>query len=139
MLIVIIVAVIIIAIFLTYKFFKQACKETEKPYTETICGNCGGPDCIVDCDKPYDPGEVADNASDKLDKDFCKAIGIEQPKHTHTASEITSASFIKPEKDRIVTADEIRHTAYLLASADNFSKNPDYYWIEAEKQLKGTK
>lgn len=138
MLIVFIVAFIIIGLFVVTKYMKDSEKK-EKPYTETICGNCGGPDCPDGCDKPYDPCEVADKASDKLDKDFCKAIGIEQPKHTHTASEITSASFIKPEKDRIVTADEIRHTAYLLASADNFSKNPDYYWIEAEKQLKGTK
>ena len=49
MLTVIIIAVVIIgvAVILSYKNDKN-----EKPYTETICGNCGGPDCIVDCDKP---------------------------------------------------------------------------------------
>lgn len=86
-----------------------------KPHTETICGQCGGPDCIVGCDKPT-PDEHA---------------------HSHDVSKITSASFIKLEKERIVTEDEIRHTAYLIASADNFAKNPAHYWIEAEKQLKG--
>ena len=48
-----------------------------------------------------------------------------------------SERFIKPEKDRIVTDDEVRHTAYLIAAADGFKKNPDTYWCEAEKQLKG--
>ncbi len=90
-------------------------EEREKRHTETICGECGGPDCIVGCDNPT-PDEHA---------------------HSHKASEITSASFIKLEKERIVTADEIRYTAYLIASADNFSKNPEHYWTEAEKQLKG--
>lgn len=56
--------------------------------------------------------------------------------HSHDVSKITSASFIKHEKERIVTEDEIRYTAYLIASADNFSKRPETYWIEAEKQLK---
>ena len=130
MLIVIIVALVIIglAVLLSYKKDKN-----EKPYTENICGNCGGPDCILDCDKPstgYDPVEASNKASDKLDKEFCKAIGIEQP---------ISASFIKPEKERIITQDEIRHTAYLLAAADNFSKHPDTYWCEAEKQLRSGK
>ncbi len=129
MFIVIIVALVIIglAVILSHK------DKNEKPYTETICGNCGGPDCIVDCDKPstvYDPVESANKASDKLDKEFCKAIGIQQP---------TSASFIKPEKERLVTEDEIRHAAYLLAADDNFNKSPETYWHQAEKLLKGAK
>jgi hypothetical protein len=104
--------------------------DREKTDAEIIRGECGGPDCVTGCDKPFDAEEAANKASDKLDKDFCKAIGIEQP---------ISASFIKPEKEHYVTEDEIRHTAYLLAAADNFAKRPEIYWIEAEKQLKGTK
>jgi 1-acyl-sn-glycerol-3-phosphate acyltransferase len=129
MLTVIIVALVIIglAVLLSKK------DKDEKPYTETICGNCGGPDCVMGCDKPstgYDPVEAANKASDKLDKEFCKAIGIEQP---------ISASFIKPEKERLVTEDEIRHAAYMLAADDNFSKSPETYWHEAKKLLTGDK
>jgi hypothetical protein len=96
-------------------------EEGEKKHTETICGQCGGPDCIVGCDKPDADCNIG------CDKSSC---------HTHKPEEITSASFIKLEKERIVTDDEIRYTAYLIASADNFAKNPAHYWIEAEKQLK---
>lgn len=89
-------------------------EESEKRHTETICGHCGGPDCIVGCANPTS----------------------DEHAHSYDVSKITSASFIKLEKERIVTDDEIRYTAYLIASADNFAKNPAHYWIEAEKQLK---
>jgi ribosome recycling factor len=50
---------------------------------------------------------------------------------------ISTETFIKREKDGIITEDEIRHTAYLIAAADNFVKSPETYWHEAEKSLKG--
>ena len=43
----------------------------------------------------------------------------------------------KPTKDRIITEDEIRFNAYLIASADNFQRDPKEYWIEAENKIKG--
>ena len=98
--------------------------EGEKKHTETICGQCGGSYCIVGCDKPDADCNVG------CDKSSC---------HSHRPEDITSDHFIKKEKERIVTEDEIRYTAYLLASEDNFSKRPEIYWTEAEKHLKGTK
>jgi hypothetical protein len=118
--VIITIAFAIIVLYLTSKYVKgaeDARDEHTRKHTETICGNCGGPDCIVGCDEQK-PDEHA---------------------HSHDVSKITSASFIKLEKERIVTADEIRYTAYLIASADNFSKNPEHYWIEAEKQLRSGK
>jgi hypothetical protein len=43
----------------------------------------------------------------------------------------------KPPKDCVVTEDEIRFHAYLIASDDGFKKDPNVYWKEAEKSLKG--
>lgn len=110
MLIVFIVAFIILGLVILSKSADDVQNSCNKPYTKTICGRCGGSDCIVGCDKNEDENE-----------------------------RVTSRNFIKPEKEHIVTNDEIRHTAYLMASADNFSKNPETYWHEAEKQLNGYK
>ena len=39
----------------------------------------------------------------------------------------------------IVTDDEVRFRAYHIASDDGFKKDPHEYWIEAEKELRGSK
>jgi hypothetical protein len=104
MTIAIIVAFVLIALAILSRIVKGAEDArddfTKKEYTETICGNCGGPECSTGCDKP------------------------------------STGDFPKPEKERFVTVDEIRHTAYLIAAGDNFQKSPSHYWCEAEKQLK---
>jgi hypothetical protein len=45
----------------------------------------------------------------------------------------------KPETERFVSDDEIKFRAYMIASADNFKGDAKEYWIQAEKELKGTK
>ena len=70
--------------------------------------------------------------------EFRHAIPEEKLISTPTPiEEVSTESFIKCEKGGIITEDEIRHTAYLIASADNFTKSPETYWHEAEKSLKG--
>lgn len=86
---------------------------------------CGGGKCGV---KPYDPVSAANAASDALDAEVDEIIGF-----VPTAEKVPT---VRKEKDRFVTVDEIRHTAYLIAAGDNFQKDPSHYWCEAEKQLK---
>jgi hypothetical protein len=45
----------------------------------------------------------------------------------------------KPETVRFVSDDEIKFRAYMIASADGFKGDAQEYWIQAEKELKGTK
>jgi hypothetical protein len=94
---VLIIICVAIALVFSYLDIRERSIMKKSNHTQTICGCCGGPDCIVGCDNP--PSEF----------------------------------------DRIVTVDEIRYTAYLISSDDNFAKNPDYYWIKAEKLLKENK
>jgi hypothetical protein len=51
---------------------------------------------------------------------------------------VATTRTIKNKAD-VITADEIRFHAYMLASADNFQKDPAVYWVEAEKQIKEEK
>lgn len=59
------------------------------------------------------------------------------PSEESKPKEFSTEQFLKREKGGIITEDEIRHTAYLLAASDNFVKSPETYWHEAEKSLKG--
>lgn len=47
-----------------------------------------------------------------------------------------STSIIVKEKERFISDDEIRFHAYMLASEDNFKKDPKEYWVQAEKELR---
>jgi len=81
--------------------------------------------------KPYNPCAAANKASDALDAEIDDLIGLAPTKETGR-----TVPTARREKDRFITVDEIRHTAYLIAAGDNFQKSPSHYWCEAEKQLK---
>lgn len=110
-------------------------RENEIPHK--CCGGvkCGTNECRCGgkCGtKKYDPIAAANAASNALDAEIDEIIGFEPTKETGR-----TVPTARREKDRFFTVDEIRHTAYLLAAGDNFQKNPNHYWCEAEKQLKG--
>jgi len=63
---------------------------------------------------------------------------IQPPTMNQPAVDTTKIIKIKKETERFVSDDEIKFRAYMIASADGFKGDAQEYWIQAEKELKGT-
>ena len=92
-------------------------------------------ECVCECEIVEEDGDTPEATPQVVQT----AVEIKPDPRLAETDRIVKKAQAAEKDNSFITDDEVRFRAYMIASADNFKGDAREYWVQAEKELRGTK